>query len=199
VRITAETDGFVLEPLDVQAFGALLSTDRRSDAERHAGEERGARVLAAIRALLAGDVAPLHTLYGGNVTVERVNATWKERIDRFKELQGNPIGATLLGTARRGGDDFILVQFRFERGAEDVAFVWNGRPDGKLAGISPSGMPANLRFRAEESGGYAAFDRRSGASVGLHAERSRLVIRNGATEIDAVKSAARNSGRAKRK
>ena len=149
-----------------------------------------------MRALLAGDAAPLHRLYGEgtDVTLERLSAVWKERLAAFAERHGAARGAEVLGTARREDRHFTVVRFRFERGVEDVAFVWQGEPQGRLLGISIGGLEPRLRFRGEAAGGYAAWDPRSGATVPLRVEgagaAARLLIGGG----DQAAAASRRPG-----
>ena len=172
LRATAEADALVVEPLDPAAFARLLSEEPPGAATLALGEERCARLAEVARALLAGDYEPLHRLYGGQVGLERLSAVWAERLAGFAERHGAPRGFEVLGTARRGEEDFTLVRFRHEDGAEEMAFVWQGEPDGRLLGISPGGLPPRLRFRAEASGALAAWDPRSGGTVWLHSEGS---------------------------
>ncbi|HLE84920.1 MAG TPA: serine hydrolase [Thermoanaerobaculia bacterium] len=158
LRATADDDALVIEPLDPAAFARLLSEAPPDAATLALGAERSRRLDEAARALLAGDYQPLHRLYGGEVTLERLTAAWSERLAGFAERHGAPLGFEVLGTARREGNDFTVVRFRHENGAEELAFVWQGEPDGRLLGISGGGLPPRLRFRAEASGALAAWD-----------------------------------------
>jgi hypothetical protein len=170
LRATAEDDALVVEPLDPEAFARLLSEAPPDAATLALGAERSRRLEETARALLAGDYRPLHRLYGGEVTLERLTAAWSERLAGFAERHGAPLGFEVLGTARREGNDFTVVRFRHENGAEELAFVWQGEPDGRLLGISGGGLPPRLRFRAEASGALAAWDPRSGGTVWLSSE-----------------------------
>ena len=191
LRATAEADALLLEPLDPEAFASLLSTAPLEPAARALGGERNRRLAAAVRALLASDYGPLHRLYGDAITIERLTATWAERLAGFSERHGAPRAAEVLGTARREERDFTVVRFRFERGSEDVAFVWDVEPEGRLRGISIGGLEPRLRFRGEAAGGYAAWDPRSGESVPLRVEGSgpaaRLHIGRGERAAVAVR------------
>ncbi len=195
LRATAEADALLLEPLDAPAFARLLSIPPQDAADRALGAERNRRLDEAVPALLAGDAAPLHRLYGAgaDVTLERLSAVWAERLAAFAERRGAARGAEVLGTARREDRHFTVVRFRFARGVEDVAFVWQGEPQGRLLGISIGGLEPRLRFRGEAAGGYAAWDPRSGATVPLRVEgagpAARLLIGEGDRAAAATRAA----------
>jgi hypothetical protein len=96
-------------------------------------------------------------------------ASAAERLGPLQEVQ-------LIGVARRGDRHFLLVRLRGERGEHPYTFVWNASPDGRLLGISTSGIEPRLRFQPEAAGGWAAFDRSSGESVPMRVEEGRLII-----------------------
>lgn len=90
-----------------------------------------------------------------NVLGASLREAWTERLAAFSECHCASRGFEVLGTARRDRPDFTLVRMRFNNGSQDLAFVWDGKPDGRLLGISLGGMSTDLRFRAEGSGAGA--------------------------------------------
>lgn len=172
LRAVAEEDGLRVAPLDAGAFARLLSSEAPSPEALSLGLERNRRLEEAMRAVLAGDAAPLQRLYGDAVTLERLSEVWSERLARFVERHGALQGFEVLGTARRGDRDYTLARVRYQGGAEEVAFVWQAEPEGRLLGISLDGMATELRFRAEAGGGFASWDPASGTSTALRTEGS---------------------------
>ena len=191
MRATADGDALVVEPLDPRAFARLLSTTAQDDADRKLADQRGQHVLAAMRAVLARDFAPLQRLYGSGVTLERVTQNWTTRLRELAERRGTLQRAEWIGTARRGGEHFILIRFHGERGTEDVTFIWQAAPTGNLLGLSGSGLPPRLRFLPEASGGWAAFERRSGESVPLKVDGARLTVGRGDLAVTAENTKGR--------
>lgn len=188
VRATADGDALVVEPLDPVAFARLFSTTAQDDAGRRLSTERGQLLLGALRALLARDFAPLHRLYGPAVDIEQLTRNWTTRLAEFAQRHGMIRDVELVGVARRGEQHFFLVRFRGERGFEELTFVWEGAPAGRLRGISGAGLATRLRFHPEASGGWAAFDRRSGETVPLRVEGGRLIVGRGELAVTAEKA-----------
>jgi CubicO group peptidase (beta-lactamase class C family) len=185
LQATVERDALVVEPRDPSAFAVLLSTTPQSEADRILADQRSEQILPALRAMLKSDFVPLHRLYGGAVTIERLTSSWTTRLSSAAERIGPLQDASLIGVARRGERDFLLVRVRGERGVQDYTFVWNAAPDGRILGISTTGIEPRLRFQPEASGGWAAFDRSSGASVPMRVEEGRLVIGRGDAAVGA--------------
>ena len=186
-RATAQGDALLLEPLDRDAFAALLSMTA-DPAALALGRERDARLEEVVKPLVAGDAAPLHRLYGEtDVTLERLADVWRERLAGFAERIGAIAGAEVLGTARRGDRDMTLVRFRGERATQDVAFVWSAEPGSALLGISLAGLERGLRVRAEPGGGWVAWEPQSGGTLRLRVEGSgaaaRMVLGEGEARV----------------
>ena len=170
LRAAAEGDTLIVEPLDRDAFGALLSLPPPDAAVRELGGERTRRLDAALGPLVAGDAAALHGLYGDAVELERLSEVWRDRLAGFAEDAGKISGADVLGTARRGDRDYTLVRFRGERGTRDIVFVWEAPAGGRLLGVTFGGFAPRLTFRAEPGGGWVAFDPQSGGALRMRAE-----------------------------
>lgn len=179
LRATVVDDALRVEPLDAAGFGRLMSNEPLSPQTiaRHGERTRG--IEEAVRALLTGDLAPLHRLYGETpVTRERLEEAWGGRLAGFVERHGPSRGIEVLGTALRDGRDETLVRFLGERGGETVAFVWSPADDGGgLRGISIRGTPAPLDFRPEASGGLAAWEPSRGSALRLRAEGTAPELR----------------------
>lgn len=170
LRAAAEGETLSVEPLDRDAFGALLSLPPADAAARELGRRRTERLEAALAPLLAGDASGLHALYGGGVELARLSEVWRDRLGGFAEDVGALAGAEVLGTARRGDRDYSLVRFRGERGVRELAFVWEAPAEGRLLGVTFGGFVPRLTFRAEPGGGWVAFDPQSGGALRMRAE-----------------------------
>lgn len=179
LRATVVEGALRVEPLDAAGFGRLMSNEPLSPQTIARHRERTRDIEEPVRALLTGDLAPLHRLYGETpVTLERLEEAWGDRLAGFVERHGPSRGIEVLGTARRGGRDETLVRFLGERGGETVAFVWSPADDGGgLRGISIRGTPAPLDFRPEASGGLAAWDPSRGSALRLRAEGTAPELR----------------------
>ncbi len=186
LRATAEKDALVVEPLDPAAFGRLFSTTAQDDADRKLAAGRGQQLLTVLRAVIARDFAPLARLYGAPITVEEVTKNWTRRLNEYAERNGTIRDAELIGVARRGDEHFLVVRVRGERGTQDLTFVWQGAPTGRLLGMT-NALPTRLRFQPEAGGGWAAFDRRSGESVPLRVEGGRLVVGRGEGAVRGIR------------
>ena len=171
-RLSATVQGetLVVEPLDRDSFGPLLSLPPPDAATVELLRERTRRLEAAAGPLAAGDPAPLHGLYDDAVPVERLREVWGDRLAGFAEAIGKIEGAEVLGTARRGERDYSRVRFRGERGTREVIFVWEADPAGRLLGITFEGFVPRLVLRAEQGGGWVAFDPRSGGALRMRVE-----------------------------
>jgi CubicO group peptidase (beta-lactamase class C family) len=170
LRAAAEGETLSVEPLDRDAFGALLSLPPADAAVRELGRRRTERLEAALPPLLAGDASGLHGLYGGAVELERLSEVWRDRLAGFAENVGALAGVEVIGTARRADRDYTLVRFRGERGVRDVVFVWEAPAEGRLLGVTFGGFVPRLGFRAEPGGGWVAFDPQSGGTLRMRAE-----------------------------
>lgn len=184
LRATVVDGALRVEPLDPAGFDRLISDEPLPPETIARHGERTRRIEEAARALLGGDLGPLHRLYGeGAVERERLETAWSERLAGFAERHGPSRGIEVLGTARRDGYDQTVVRFLGERGAETVTFVWGDGVDGALRGISMRGIEPSLDFRPEASGGLAAWDPGRGSALRLRAEGEgpelRLVLGEG--------------------
>lgn len=185
IRARAEGDALAVEPADAAAFGRLFSDRRQSETERKLGDERGQRLVEALRAAGRRDFAPLQRLYGDAATLERLSSSWSSRIDDFVERNGAFRDVTAVGAAMRGDEQFLLMRIHGERGTQDLTFVWRAEPEGRLLGMSLSGIQPVLRFQAEAGGGWAAFDRSTGEILRLRNEGQRIVIGGGENAVAA--------------
>lgn len=193
LRATVVGEALRVEPLDAGGFARLMSNEPLPPPAIARHGERTRRIGEAARALLAGDVGPLHRLYGeGAVTRERLEEAWSGRLAGFVERHGPSRGIEVVGTALRGGRDETLVRFLGERGAETVTFVWSGAAgDGSLRGISPRGDPGWLEFRPEASGGLAAWDGDRGTADRLRPDGVEPDLRLVFGDGDAARTARR--------
>jgi hypothetical protein len=143
---------------DPRAFTALFSA-RPGDPER--ATQRSEQMESVISAWLRGDVEPLWNAYGERVTMDRLRASREEAMAAWTEQYGALTGHRVLGTAFRE-EDVTLVRFEFERGDVDRLYVWDPDGDGRLLGMSRSGIEPVLHVYPQPDGTFASWENRRG-------------------------------------
>jgi CubicO group peptidase (beta-lactamase class C family) len=174
---------------DPRAFTALFSA-RPGDPER--ATQRSEQMESVISAWLRGDVEPLWNAYGERVTMDRLRASREEAMAAWTEQYGALTGHRVLGTAFRE-EDVTLVRFEFERGDVDRLYVWDPDGDGRLLGMSRSGIEPVLHVYPQPDGTFASWENRRGTCRPLTIEPAdngtmRLVFTD-AENLQAIRQA----------
>lgn len=158
LNVTAEEGFLDITADDSRAFSALFST-RPGDPQRAA--QRNEQIETIVSAWLRGDVEPLWDAYGERVTMDRLRAAQEEAMAEWAEQYGAPTSHRVLGTAFRE-EDVTMVRVEFERGYVDRLYVWDPESDGKLLGVSRSGMEPVLHVYPQPDGTFASWENRRG-------------------------------------
>jgi hypothetical protein len=161
LRVALAEDELRVEPLDQQAFSALLST-RPVDTARAA--RMTSRIDEIVSAYLAGDWEPLWKAYDRPMPLADLASRAGARIAAAAGENGPVTGHAVLGTAFRDGRDVTLVRIDFERGEIYRAYVWDPEEKASLLGVSGRGLDQILHVLPENSGTFASWDGRSGES-----------------------------------
>jgi hypothetical protein len=143
---------------DPRAFTVLFSA-QEGDPER--ATRMNEQMDTVVSHWLRGDVEPLWNAYGQRVTMDRMRAAREEAMAEWTEQYGALTGHRVLGSAFRE-EDVTLVRIEFERGHVDRLYVWDPESDGKLLGVSRSGMEPVLHVYPQPDGTFASWENRWG-------------------------------------
>jgi hypothetical protein len=141
-RVTMDGGALFIEAGGQAAFDALHSVRKAKPGRL----ERLSRLMDKIvTAYRKGDFGPLAEAYG-DVTVERLKASWTEASKEMEERYGRILRHEILGSAATGDRDETVVRFHCERGTFDRTYVWALDRESRLLGASARGLAVRLRL-----------------------------------------------------
>ena len=180
VRVAADGARLRIAPEGQEAY-ALLGGGASTPELAALGE----RSAAMLRAAAAGDFAPMHQAFGGEMPVEELRGTFGGFLAGLAERLGAVQSVEAVGTARQGPVARTVVRLRMERGTQHVRIAWE---DGRVAGMQPMGEVPPVLFVPVGADAWASYDQASGTSVRVRMENGALVIETPAGPVRATRA-----------
>jgi hypothetical protein len=187
VQVKASNAGLAIIPNGQEALSAFASSGRTNGRQLESLNKYTTKI---VQKSADGDFAPIHKAFGRQMSLEEISSEetngWAERRSRLGQFKT----VTALGSAPHHGRMVATtVRLDFDKGADYVKFVWEGR---QLVGIRGVPGPPAFNFKPTSALEFVAYKLGSDEHPTVRFEMdsqgkpTKLIAKTGAGEVVAT-------------